>query len=511
MKSRLFQPILWLLFTVCFSVLSLLGDPGSAEARSVAVLPLADVSHGGDGIDGVDLETTMDAGSMLAELGVDVVPHEEVIRFMSERRIRFAGYIDTLLVRQLGEEFDCTHVLVGTVLEPQVSSAITFGITATVYDVNSGLPVWGGTLGSSSEETRGVLGLEDLDAIHALKDVVLFNLLSESVGALDFPVLEAQTPAYQILNFYLSSNYLASGEVVDCLLEIAFLRDPPTDLALQVGKDIFPLQPGQVPGSYRGRLVAGSENGVYEISLLLGRDGGQAAETIPELARYHVLDAPPALELALHKGVATENLTLFRDHLVIIPEMSRRHQMERWMIDIRNENNQQVLAEQHVGNLPDRFIWDGKDLAHRKLADGLYTISLQAWDVVGNEVVRSKKVALQREPASLELQVFFEGDKKFLRIKPVQDVIAPIVSWKLKARHKKGQVLMSQEGETLPSVVQIPDDVGEGLIICDVETRDQLGNRLQLKHTEIEIVKGAADPEQPAFAGAQEPEWVDNF
>ena len=105
----------------------------------LALLPLADVSQSGNGI---SLEVTHDLAAALRDRGIDLVPEGEVMQFMADNRIRFAGYLDSLLARKLGREFDCGLIMLGTVTEFEREREPALGLTLTVMDAKSGSPVW---------------------------------------------------------------------------------------------------------------------------------------------------------------------------------------------------------------------------------------------------------------------------------------------------------------------------------------------------------------------------------
>lgn len=482
-----------------------------ADAQRVALLPLADVSHGTKGIGGINLPVTQELKKALQRQGFELVQDDDVERFLIKNRIRTSGYLDSFLAYKLGKELDCSLVFVGTVTEYSETEGGALGLTLSAFDTMSGMQVWGGTRGMDAEEFVSVLGLGESKDLNSLTDLTLDSLLHGVEESINVSGLLTLTTPYKILDLQMSPKFINGGEPISLQLEMNFLDKVPTRIALKSGPNEFPLAPGPSPGIYQGTVISEMASGPHQVSLVFEWEDEKGPEFTANLASYVVVNSPPPLELVLHKGVDVAGVTLFRSHLVIIPDLAKQPLMDRWMMELRDERDVRVMAEEHMGNLPGRLVWYGKNKHGRQIKDGLYTFSLKAWDSAGNEIGRDFPVALQTEPASLDFQVFFENGKKFLKVQSVGAIVAPVIDWKLNATNLKGSKILQVSGDTLPLIIEIPDTIKDGPLICDLDTMDSLGNRLLLKGTEVELPKNTFDANDPAFASSEDAGWVDSF
>ena len=227
------------------------GEPSlidSVFGLRLALLPLADVSQVGNGI---NLEMTHDLAVALRDRGIDLVPEGDVLQFMADNRIRFAGYLDSLLARKLGKEFDCGLILLGTVTELNREKDPSLGLTLTVMDANSGSPVWAATRASSLSEQVRLLGRGEPQNIEDLKQSLLQELLNEFQQNLPESLPELEKP-YQIVSARVTPTYVQGGDVVDFRLEIRFVENSPKQILLDTKVGVVPLYQGQVESLYLG-------------------------------------------------------------------------------------------------------------------------------------------------------------------------------------------------------------------------------------------------------------------
>jgi len=98
-----------------------------------------------------------------------------------------------------------------------------------------------------------------------------------------------------------------------------------------------------------------------------------------------VLDATPpsaSIELDDARAIFSPDGDGNRDALAFNFDGSRE---DLWNLEIRDAGGQAVYTEQFRDALPEHFVWEGRDLTGRRIADGNYTIELQSIDVAGNE------------------------------------------------------------------------------------------------------------------------------
>ena len=500
-----------MLSVILLLITLLLVDPQIARAQRVALLPLADFSHGRGGIDGVNFPLTQALSEALVDQGFELVPEDAIEGVMVRNRIRSVGYLDAFLARKLGHELDCTHVFIGTVTDYREENGGALGLTLAAFDTATGGHVWGGTSAASAEESIRVFGVGESMGLQELQEQLFDDLLDGVATKIDRPAPQVANASYRLLDLQLSPQHLRGGESIDCRLEIDFLGSPPKGVALKNGERLVPLQPGAAPGSYHGTIISAMERGPYNVKIVLDWGNGQDSEMVDSLASYQVMNIPPTLDLTVHKGTQVGGVTLFRDHLVFIPVISGRHLMERWMIQIRSENNRIRISEEHLGNLPDRMVWYGKDRKGRKLEDGPYTFILKAWNAFGHQVEKSLNIAVQTTLASPNIEMIREKGRAFIKILPSADNVAPVIDWEIKVFLGTKEGILYKNGVSLPAMIQLPEEIDNRKIFCDLVTKDLLGNRLQLRNTRIEVSQTADTTGDNQFASISDAGWVDSF
>ncbi len=477
--SRLLFPLL---------VVGLLGAP-AAHAQRVAVLHMADISQGDNA---VNLTFTREVFEALQLHGFEVVSADEITRFMAENRVRNTGYLNAFLTRKLGRELGCTHVFTGAVTEDRGGLDPAFGFVLSAIDAESGIPVWGDTRATSLSEHIGLLRLGEPASIDELRPVLLDNAL-EDIQDYFARSPETVSPPYEVHSLLVSPRYLKSNEPVECRLRIRFLAEKPIKMALEVGGKEFPLRHESGSNIYRALIVADQEDGLYPVSLILDWGEGKPAERLERLGQFEIINQPPNLQMAFNKGLELDGVTVFRSHLIISSQVENPLKTERWSVEIKNEEGKTVVREEYDGGMPKRMVWKGLDSRQRKLADGVYDLSLHVWDAAGNHTSTTKKVALQTSVAGLNVSTDDQDGITFLHIQRNGEEHVPIVAWQLKAKTEQGVALLYKRGAGMPAVVEVPEDTDGEIIVFDFEAIDKLGNKIRLTRQEVRV-KSADEP-----------------
>lgn len=477
----------------------------------VALLPLGDVSYGTKGIDGINLEVTQDLRDVLEGHGFDLVSGADVEQFMIYNRMRFVGYLNEFLTRKIGLELECSYALVGTVTEFKDGEKASFGLTLTLFDTQSGMPVWGGSRGKSIDELVGFLGIGTPDGVKELQARVLTEFVADITGSFGKPSIAVAPKNYDVVDLQLSSSYSRGNGLLNCQLEVNFLDTAPESILLKSGGKEYPLTQGGMNGVYQGVVRAEKENGVYDLSLVFDWGDDRKADVLPGIAAYQVINSAPEFDVRLNEEVVVEDIAIFRNRLVMVPQIEKNHLMDRWSFEVSNDSGKRVLTEEYAGGLPDRLVWEGKDSKGKQFQDGIYVVSLKVWDAVGNRVSKAFPVYLQTEFTPLDMQVYFKNGKKYLEIRPLANISAPVVSWELLATTIHGDRSFQSDGIALPAVIELSDSVATQAAQYDLQARDSLGNRIQLRRTKVEIGMLEDGADEPAFASTHEPAWLDNF
>jgi hypothetical protein len=128
--DRLFRAIFFLVLTLLLQI----AGTGPAMAQKTVLLPVADLSRGDNGL---HLGLTRTVQSALERLNLDVVPMGDVLRFMSDNKVRSYHYLDSFLIQKIGRDLNAQLVLMGTVTET-AGRTPAIGLSFTAYETDLG-------------------------------------------------------------------------------------------------------------------------------------------------------------------------------------------------------------------------------------------------------------------------------------------------------------------------------------------------------------------------------------
>ena len=476
--------------------------PPLLQAERVAVVPLADLSQGDNG---VNLPLTQELSSELELLGATLVPAAEVINFLSDNRLRGTGYLDTFTIKKMGLDLECSLILLGTVTEAGGNDP-AFGISLQAYSGETGRALWAGTSATSLKEQVRIFGLGQPEQEDELKSQIFGTLLDSLRKKVSGRIMPLNR-LYQLDRVEISPAYAKGGDEVEGVVKIRFVDQRPERIAVETANGSAYLYRDTAIDSYRGRWRAPLDEGFYQVSLLLEWGGRRPFERLPDVAGYQVVNESPELKLEIKKGVPTGEVIAFRDHLLILPRLTRSKAMTRWMLEIKNEDGEVLVQEEHEGNLPERMVWDGRGGSRSRLANGTYEIILHAWDLAGNHSVDARLVALQASALPVTVSTFNEKGKTYLSIASAGEKGFPLTSWTLDATSRQGDPLLKLSGDELPVKIELPPEASEQEILYNFEGSDFLGNRLRLENKELIRPEAEAKPASGAPAKA----WVTDF
>ena len=471
----------------------------------LALLPLADISEFANGI---NLEMTHDLALTLQDRGVELVSEGDVLQFMADNRIRFAGYLDSLLARKLGRELECDLILLGTVTEIGGKVNPALGLTLTAMDTNSGSPVWAATRATSISDQVRLLGLGEAQSLEDLKRPLLNELLNEFQQNVPESLPEKGS-VYQIVSARVTPSYVQGGEVVDFRLEIRFVDNPPKQILLDTKIGVVPLYRGKVGSLYLGHWVAPASAGAYPLALMFDWGRGGLSPRMTNVAAYNVINEAPQLQVKLGNGLKIGDITAFRGSLIILPELKGTTPISHWSITVKNEKGQTFLHEDHDGVLPARLVWQGNDMKRRRLQDGLYEMYIDVWDVAGNHSGSLHKVALKRSTVPVQVASVIRDGKTYLQIEQGDSSVVPVTEWTVKVASLEGTTLLNKQGGFLPALLELPYLGADSTVLCDIEVEDTLGNFLSLTETKVKVEVDEAQVAQKVEHAADS--WVEDF
>ena len=160
--------------------------------------------------------------------------------------------------------------------------------------------------------------------------------------------------------------------------------------------------------------------------------------------------------------------------------------MARWQVEVARPDGRLILQEIHDGNLPNRLLWRGWDQKRKPISDGLYNFSLKVWDAAENHTTVEKKISIQRACRPLVVKTAKRLGKNVLMVTSSDsndNGLSP--DWKLNLYSPDGSEILQSSGTTLPVEIELPEDYQENFLLCELEARDQIGNRFSIPEERV--------------------------
>lgn len=453
-------------------------------AQKIVLMPMADISKGGNG---VNFGYTKAVETALKQHGIELVSRSEVMLFMAKNKVRTYQYLDSYMVKKLGAEFDCSLVLIGTITEAEGAEP-SIGITFTALDTADGNPVWSASDATSVREQVRVLGLGQPESSTELARPLLKEILTPLAKfARESELSESRD--FQLLGMYLFPAYVQGGQVVEANLKIRFLGKRPTLIAAESAAGISYLQYDRRTDSYQGKWFAPSAEDNYKVGLRIEWGREQTVQKVQKVASYDVINSPPGLLLEIKKGIQVGQRLALKDHILILPRIGDARLLAGWGLEIKTGRGDTVVYEEYEGEVPERMVWEGRSSDGFMMSNGTYVITLHIWDLAGNKSSDTRTVVLQASAPNVRARITHLEGKAFLALSVEGAFEFPITSWEAVLQSLGGETLISEQGTELPVSLEFKPVEGEQYVILTVNGNDQLGNRLRIKRQKMPIVE----------------------
>ena len=504
------------------------------SAMTIAVLPIEDLSRGQNG---VNPEMTDYLAWELNQRGFDVIDQDAVIDFLARNRVRWLGFLDTRHIIQAREELGADLILFGTISLRQEDVAPTLGLSLYLVRTDDTRTLWTGSGGISQADLIRILDLgekKDVSGLMALLGQRVMEKWPE-----DYVFVAKQQPPLEIEKVALGPEHIRRGEKVSCevRLRTRWAEEDMPRIFFKAGGRVHLARQSKDGFTYSAQWRVDDRDGRYPVTMVINWPSGR--RKVSFLGSYSVDSAPPRLVLEL-KGIKLEGTVAFRDKVIIIPRMLRREPVARWRIKVKDENGEEQMSYNGYGNLPMRFVWNGRGKDGWPAAEGIYKVELEVWDRAGNRSVATENVAVARTPPSMVLEAKNRGRDLIIDLNHEGKV--PIAFWRMEMRNEKGEVVKVAEGDQLParevikvangkgvplpkSVVKVAKGFGRPLMMdvavpddnkkktklaCTVVIRDVLGNETRKEIDDLErFAQGEKSPADKDKDGA--PAWIEEF
>lgn len=433
----------------------------SARALTVAVFPIEDLSQGQNG---VNAELTDYLAWDMNRRGFDVIGNDTVVSFMARNRVRWLGFLDTRHIIMAKEEMGADLVLFGTMSLREEGLAPSFGITLYLVRTSDTRTLWTASGGLAQQDVVNLLGIGESREREGLLPKLAQSVLAKWPEELEYT--SKPQHALEIEDIELSPTHVRRGEKVTCnvRLRTTWPEEDAPRIFFKAGGRVY-MARKEAPGDmYSSDWEVAENDGRYPVTMVINWPSGH--KKVSFLGAYSVDSTPPKLVLDL-KGVQLEGTVAFRDQIIIIPRMLRREPVARWKLTVEDESGEEQLSYTGYGEMPSRFVWDGKGKGGWPAAEGIYNVSLQVWDRADNMAVASQPVAVARTPPAMVLEAKNRGREMIIDLS--HDGKVPIAFWRMEMRSSSGEMIKVAEGSQLPvrMDVNIPSKVikiADGLV-----------------------------------------------
>lgn len=418
-----------------------------ARALTIAVFPIEDLSQGQNG---VNTELTDYLAWEMNRRGFDVIGNETVVSFMARNRVRWLGFLDTRHIILAKEEMGADLVLFGTMSLREESLSPSFGITLYLVRTSDTRTLWTAAGGLAQQDIVNLLGIGEPKMGEGLLAKLAQSVLAKWPEELEYT--SKPQHALEIEDIQLEPTHVRRGEKVSCNVRLrnTWPEEDAPRIFFKAGGRVY-MARKEAPGDvYSSDWEVAESDGRYPVTMVINWPSGH--KKVSFLGAYNVDSAPPKLVLDL-KGVQLEGTVAFRDQVIIIPRMLRREPVARWKLTVEDENGEEQLSYTGYGEMPNRFVWNGKGKDGWPAAEGVYKVNLQVWDRADNLSVATQPVAVARTPPAMVLEAKNQGREMIIDLS--HDGKIPIAFWRMEMRSSSGETIKVAEGSALPTRMDI--------------------------------------------------------
>jgi len=475
-----------------------------AHAYSIAILPVADLSKGRNG---VDLQITSQLAQQLHSKNFSIVDHEKVMEFMVEHSIRRCGELDTLTCRTMANNLKCDTVLVTTILTNQKDTS-ELSFISTLYDGKTGQGIWSTVLCRHLNDYQPILGIgKKLNNTDIKQGLCLELAQYLEDKPIELPHSSSEDlHNYRVADIKITPELAQADSELHCQLKMYFVDKDPEYIQLNTGSNTVILQKNSTQHYYEGTVKALGVDGIHPINLVINWDSSHQ-ETVTAISNYEVATQPSQLNIRTLAGIDLGDFYAFSRSVKLIPKMHPVRPIDYWQLTIDDEDGKCVVSETHNPPLPKQLQWSGIDNNRRQLDMGRYNMTLKVCDLAGNISEAASTLYLQpKETELVSISQQFNLEKHQIELLPAQNIMIPIEHWAMTLETDDGKIVYTTQGVNLPALVDLPPQLNYDELNCNVRVLDQLGNRSLISGTRFQI-----DQSKEMFAQQSSLNWSADF
>ncbi len=476
-------------------------------AYSVAVLPVADLTHTRDGVDFAMTERLV---RELRQQGLVVTDPDRVVALMVAEKIRRCNSLDSFTARKLAARLGTDTVLQTTVYRRE-KSADQCNIIMTLYHGKNGQTIWSDSATGHLNDAQPIFGLNGHPDLSTLQNRQLAELARHLVQQQLPPlaVSAAELPAVQIVDIGIDPPLVKGGAPFRCRIKLDFLDETrPAAISIQGGAQSAVLRPAGVPDVYTATLISQTADGEYPLGVTFHWPNGTVTG-INAIGSYRVANRPVQLTLNFYNSIKIGDAYAFSEEIKIGPRMKPVRPLDLWRITMRDGRGEVVFSETRYTALPAEMVWRGINRNQRQLDAGYYTLTLMIRDIAGNRAEVSARLYLQAVTDEMvEVKQRVERGRPQLELSTKEAVLIPVERWQLVLENATGVPLLVRKGNQLPATIALPERLTRHDVVCHFVVQDKLGNSYATETVQREAVGQSSEVAQ---VGKKESSWKADF
>ncbi len=463
---------------ILFALALLLGSVSLGNASRIAILPVEDLSQGGNG---VNFTTAHILGEILRDKGFNIADHEDVISFMVKNRVRWLGQLSSPYIRRLQEELQVEYLLLGSFNQRRESPSIALSLNLQLIRTRDSRIIWSSGAELNDAEQVRLLGLSKQMDMEEIEKRVAEKALSSIPVALEpAPVVNVQ---HRIESVHLTPQMVKPGEQIHARIK---LEGSPSTLAQTtisffIGEQIIEAQYDEGENAFIASWPSGTADKHYAVSASIAQDNVTSREI--RVGHYCVDGRSPELNLQVI-GQELNGIVILQKQIQILPLLKKPEPISRWQMTVHDENGNQVMEDKGDQGLPSRFSWWGQGKNGGLVQDGFYAIDLTVWDRAGNSASSQESIRVVRAKPNMILAMDKQEDNLAVSLK--YDGEIPLAYWRLQIRNHDGTIIAERSGTDSSQNLNLPlKATANQDISYRLYAQDMLGNRLQREETPV--------------------------
>jgi TolB-like protein len=461
-----------------FALALLLGSVSLGNANRIAILPVEDLSQGGNG---VNFTTTHILGEILRDKGFFIADHEDVISFMVKNRVRWLGQLSSPYIRRLQEELQVEYLLLGSFSQRRESPSIALSLNLQLIRTKDARIVWSSSAELNDAEQVSLLGLSKQMDMEEIEKRVAEKALSSIPVALEpAPAVEVQ---HRIESVHLTPQMVKPGKLIHCRIK---LEGSPstlvqTTISFFIDEQIIEAQYNEGENAFIASWPAGTADKHYAVSATIKQ--GKVLNREIRVGHYCVDGRAPELNLQVI-GQELNGIVILQKQIQILPQLKNPEPINRWQMTVRDENGNQVMGDKGDQGLPSHFSWWGQGKNGGLVQDGFYAIDLTVWDRAGNSASTQESIRVVRAKPNMILDMEKQEDNLAINLK--YDGEIPLAYWRLQIRNPNGSIIAERSGTDSSQEINLPlKATATQDISYRLYAQDMLGNHLQRDETPV--------------------------